>query len=201
MSRAALIRIGVIGGILLFLILLIRGCVTSPYNNMVSKNQDVKKAWGDVEAQYQRRADLIDNLVETVKGYSKFEKSTLTEIAGLRSQAGQSKVDLGNSNLPIEDKIKAANQVETTMARLMVVFERYPDLKAIEGYNNLMVEMTGTENRVAVARQRYNTAVKEFNSYILTFPNNMIKGIGGFKEMPYFQADKGSEKAPKVKFD
>ena len=89
MSRAALIRIGVIGGILLFLILLIRGCVTSPYNNMVSKNQDVKKAWGDVEAQYQRRADLIDNLVETVKGYSKFEKSTLTEIAGLRSQAGQ----------------------------------------------------------------------------------------------------------------
>ena len=201
MSRAALIRIGVIGGILLFLILLIRGCVTSPYNNMVSKNQDVKKAWGDVEAQYQRRADLIENLVETVKGYSKFEKSTLTEIAGLRSQAGQSKVDLGNSNLPIEDKIKAANQVETTMARLMVVFERYPDLKAIEGYNNLMVEMTGTENRVAVARQRYNTAVKEFNSYILTFPNNMIKGIGGFKEMPYFQADKGSEKAPKVKFD
>lgn len=197
MSKTAWIRIGVIGGILLLIVIF----MISPYNNMVRKNQDVKEAWGNVETQYQRRADLIDNLVETVKGYSKFEKSTLTEIAALRSQAGQSKTDLGNTSLPIEDKIKAANQVESTMARLMVVFEKYPDLKAIEAYNNLMAEMAGTENRVAVARQRYNATVKEFNSYILTFPNNMIKGFGGFKEMPSFQADKGAEKAPKVKFD
>ena len=196
MNKRTWILIGVIGGILLVVFMFF----VSPYNNMVRKNQEVKDAWGNVEVAYQRRADLIPNLVETVKGYANFEKSTLTEIAGLRASVGQAKVNWDNKSLPIDSRIQAANQMESSLSRLLVVVEKYPDLKANENFMALQAELAGTENRISVERRKYNEAVKDFNAYILTFPNNMVRGMGNFKEMPFFQSDKGAEKAPAVKF-
>jgi LemA protein len=196
MSKRAWIIIGIVVVVLFFIY---QGLV-GPYNNMVKMSQEVKGQWGNVEVAYQRRADLIPNLVETVKGYANFEKSTLTEIAGLRASVGQAKINWDNKSLPIGDRINAANSMESSLSRLLVVVERYPDLKANQNFMALQAELSGTENRISVERRKYNDAVKDFNAYILTFPNNMIRGIGNFNEMPYFQSDKGSEKAPSVKF-
>jgi LemA protein len=196
MSKRACIIIGIVVVVLFFIY---QGLV-GPYNNMVKMSQEVKGQWGNVEVAYQRRADLIPNLVETVKGYANFEKSTLTEIAGLRASVGQAKINWDNKSLPIGDRINAANSMESSLSRLLVVVERYPDLKANQNFMALQAELSGTENRISVERRKYNDAVKDFNAYILTFPNNMIRGIGNFNEMPYFQSDKGSEKAPSVKF-
>ena len=168
---------------------------------MVKMNQEVKGQWGNVEVVYQRRADLIPNLVETVKGYAKFEQSTLTEIAGLRASVGQAKGNWDNKNLPIGERINAANSMESSLSRLLVVVEKYPDLKANQNFMALQAELAGTENRISVERRKYNEAVKDFNAYILAFPNNIIRGMGNFNELPYFQSDKGAEKAPTVKFN
>ncbi len=194
-------RTWIILGIVVVVIFVIYSSLVGPYNNMVKMNQDVKGQWGNVEVAYQRRADLIPNLVETVKGYANFEKSTLTEIAGLRASVGQAKVNWDNKSLPIGDRINAANSMESSLSRLLVVVEKYPDLKANQNFMSLQAELSGTENRISVERRKYNDAVKEFNAYILVFPNNMIRGMGNFKELPFFQSDKGSEKAPTVKFN
>jgi LemA protein len=194
-------RTWIIIGIVVVVLFFIYQGLVGPYNNMATMKVAVEKQWGQVQVQYQQRADLIPQLVETVKGYAHFEQATLTEIAGLRSQAGQAKVNLNDKNLSMNDQVRAANQMEGTLARLMVVVEKYPDLKANTNFMALQTQLEGTEHRVANERRKFNEAVGEFNSYIVLFPKNMIASMFNFKQMEFFKADVGAEKAPKVKFD
>lgn len=175
------------------------GC--SKYNGMVTSDETVKKAWGNVETQYQRRADLIDNLVSTVKGSANFEQETLTKVIEARSKA--SSVQVNADNLTPENIAKfqqAQSELGGALSRLLVTVEQYPQLRTTEQFQTLMAQLEGTENRIAVSRNDFNTAVNEFNAKIRTFPNNIIAGIGGFKEKGYFKAAEGAEKAPKVQF-
>ncbi len=197
MSRRSWIIIGII------LAVLFAGYLTmiSPYNTMVGLAQRVKEQWGNVEASYQRRMDLIPNLVNTVQGYANFEKSTLTEVTSMRAQVGQAKVNWDNKNLSADERVAAANQMESALSRLLVVVEKYPDLKAVQNFSELQSELSGTENRVNTERRKYNEATQNFNTYILSFPNNVIARMFGFREKAYFEAAKGAEKAPEVKFN
>ncbi len=170
------------------------------YNTMVSRQEDVDKQWANVEAVYQRRLDLIPNLMETVKGYAEHEKSLLTEVTALRSQVGQSKSTWDNKNAPVEERIKAANEMEGALSRLLVVVERYPDLKANVNFLEFQSQLEGTENRISVERRKYNEAVQSYNSYIRKVPMVLYSGALGFEKKGYFEAEKGAEKAPQVKF-
>jgi LemA protein len=162
------------------------------YNKFVKMDVGIKAAWSQVENQLQRRYDLIPNLVETVKGYAKQEKDVLVEVTNARAKVG------GAGNVP--DKIAANNQLSGALSRLMVVVEKYPDLKSNQNFLRLQDELAGTENRIAVERMRYNEAVKVYNEAIRTFPANMIASMFNFKESPYFEAPKEAKTAPKVKF-
>ena len=162
------------------------------YNKFVKMDVGIKAAWSQVENQLQRRYDLIPNLVETVKGYAKQEKDVLVEVTNARSKVG------GAGNVP--DKIAANNELSGALSRLMVVVERYPDLKSNQNFLKLQDELAGTENRIAVERMRYNDAVKIYNETIRTFPANFIAGMFGFKEAAFFEAPKEAKTAPKVKF-
>ena len=185
--------------IILLVLLGFFGC--SKYNGMVKSDETVKKAWGNVETQYQRRADLIDNLVSTVKGSANFEQETLTKVIEARSKA--SSVQVNADDLTPENIAKfqqAQSELGGALSRLLVTVEQYPQLRTTEQFQTLMAQLEGTENRIAVARNDFNTAVNDFNSSIRTFPSNLIAGIGGFKEKGYFKAAEGSDKAPKVQF-
>ncbi len=162
------------------------------YNKFVQMDVGIKAAWSQVENQLQRRYDLIPNLVETVKGYAKHEKDVLIEVTNARSKVA------GAGNVP--DKIAANNELSGALSRLMVVVERYPDLKANQNFMKLQDELAGTENRIAVERMRYNDAVKIYNQAIRVFPGNLIANMFGFKEAAFFDAPKEAEAAPKVKF-
>lgn len=162
------------------------------YNKFVKMDVGIKAAWSQVENQLQRRYDLIPNLVETVKGYAKQEKDVLVEVTNARSKVG------GAGTVP--DKIAANNELSGALSRLMVVVERYPDLKSNVNFLKLQDELAGTENRIAVERMRYNDAVKIYNETIRTFPANFIAGMFGFKEAAFFEAPKDAKTAPKVKF-
>ncbi len=162
----------------------------SSYNSLVSKELNVENKWADVQVQYQRRVDLIPNLVESVKGYAQFEKSTLTEITRLRTQWTNAKT--------IDEKINAGTQLDSAISRLLVTFENYPELKTVETVNNLMIQLEGSENRISVARRDYNSAVREYNTILRLFPTNMIANMFGFEKKPFFEAQEGSENAPKV---
>lgn len=166
--------------------------VVSSYNKMISLSMIVDESWAQVENQLQRRFDLIPNLVETAKGYMKYEQQTLIEVTKARASVGQAQT--------INEKINANNQLEGALARLLVVFEKYPDLKANENFVTLMAELSGTENRIAVERQRYNQRVREYNTFIKKFPNVIIASIFNFNEKPYFKAVNEAEQAPKVQF-
>ena len=170
------------------------------YNSLASREVAVKQQWGQVEVSYQRRVDLIPNLVETVKGYANFEKSTLTEITQMRSQVGQATSDYKNPNSTIDQKVKAVNQMESALSRLLVVVERYPDLKAGEQFLALQTELAGTENRVSTERRKYNEAVGVFNNAVVRFPSNLMAKIFGYSEKAFFEARAGAENAPPVKF-
>jgi len=160
------------------------------YNSLVVLNQAVNNQWAQVQTQYQRRIDLIPNLVNTAKGYMQFEKSLLEQITSLRSQwMGAATVD---------DKVRFGNSLDTALGRLLAVFENYPNLKSDTAVANLMDELAGTENRIAVERMRFNDRVRDYNTAIKLFPTNAIAGMFGFKERPYFQAQPGSEIVPKV---
>ncbi|MFN5325243.1 MAG: LemA family protein [Bacteroidota bacterium] len=171
------------------------------YNGLVSKNEEVDGAWQNVESDYQRRLDLIPNLVNTVKGYANFEKSTLEAVVQARANATQVKLDPSNLNA---DNLKAFQQaqgaVSSTLSRLLVTVEQYPDLKANQNFLELQAELAGTENRIKVSRNRFNDAVKTYNKSVKSFPTNMVAGMFGFEARDYFQADAGAEKAPEVKF-
>jgi LemA protein len=162
------------------------------YNRFVQMDVGIKAAWSQVENQLQRRYDLIPNLVETVKGYAKQEKDVLVEVTNARSKVG------GAGTVP--DKIAANNELSGALSRLMVVVERYPDLKSNQNFLKLQDELAGTENRIAVERMRYNDAVKIYNQAIRTFPANFVAGMFGFKEATFFKVEEAAKAPPKVKF-
>ncbi|MBS1489546.1 MAG: LemA family protein [Bacteroidetes bacterium] len=173
----------------------------SKYNGIVGKDQTVKKTWGNVESDYQRRTDLIPNLVNTVKGYANFEKETLTKVIEARASATQVKIDPTNlTPEKLAEFQQAQGGLSQALGRLMVVAEKYPDLKANQNFLDLQAQLEGTENRINVSRQRFNDAVSDYNTTIVGFPGNLIAMIGGFKEKGFFQAQAGADKAPEVKF-
>jgi LemA protein len=187
--------------IVIGLILLLGGCGCSGYNNMISLDQNVKKVWGNVQSEYQRRSDLVPNLVNTVKGVADFEKSTLTEVTNARARATQMTID--PANLTPENIAKfqeAQGQLSGALSRLLVSMEKYPELKATENFSSLQTQLEGTENRIKTARNDYNAAVQEYNTSVKRFPNNLLAGMFGFSEKGYFAADAGAEKAPSVDF-
>jgi LemA protein len=171
------------------------------YNGIAGSEQEVKRTWGNVESDYQRRTDLIPNLVNTVKGYANFEKETLTKVIEARASATQMKVDASNLS---PDQIQAFQNAQgglsQALGRLMVVAEQYPDLKANQNFLDLQSQLEGTENRINVSRQRFNDAVGSYNTRIVGFPGNLVAKLGGFKEKGFFQAQAGADKAPEVKF-
>lgn len=171
------------------------------YNGIVGKDQTVKKTWGDVESDYQRRSDLIPNLVATVKGYADFEKETLREVVEARAKA--TSVNIDPTNLTPEKLAQfqqAQDGVGSALGRLMVVMEKYPDLKANQNFLDLQAQLEGTENRISVSRKRFNEAVGDYNTAIKGFPGVLVASIGGFTEKGYFKAAEGADKAPEVKF-
>jgi len=162
------------------------------YNKFVSMDEAVKSSWAQVENQLQRRFDLIPNLVETVKGYAKQEKDVLVEVTNARAKVG------GAGSVP--DKIAANNQLSGALSRLLIVVERYPDLKSNQNFMHLQDELAGTENRVAVERRRYNEVVQTYNVAVRSFPGNIVAGIFGFAKAPFFEAPATAKAAPQVKF-
>lgn len=173
------------------------------YNTLVSLEEQVNSAWANVETQYQRRADLIPNLVKIVEGSATFEKGLLTEVTEMRSKVGQ--VKLSPEDLSNEEKFKQFEQVQnnlsSSLSRLLVVVENYPDIKSTEAFKNLQVDLAGTENRIATARKRFNDAVQEYNTSVRRFPIIITAKIFGFKEKQYFKSKEGSEQAPEIKFN
>jgi len=171
------------------------------YNSMVQMDENVKAKWGAVQSQYQRRSDLIPNLVATVKGAANFEKSTLTDVIEARAKATSVQVDPTKLTPESIEKFQAAQgQLSQALGRLMVVTENYPQLKANENFLGLQAQIEGTENRITVARKDFNDAVQEYNSKIRSFPANITAKMFSFTEKGYFQAEAGADKAPKVQF-
>jgi len=171
------------------------------YNKMVSQQEQVTSAWSQVENVYQRRADLIPNLVATVKGYAAHEQETLEGVINARAKATQTTIDPTNMTQAGLDKFQAAQgELSSALGRLMVVVEKYPDLKANQNFLELQAQLEGTENRITVERQKYNDTAKEYNTLIRQFPKNIIAGMFGFERKVYFEAKEGSENAPKVEF-
>lgn len=183
----------VVVGALAFIVLIIIVWFIGTYNGLVASSMTVNEKWSQVENQYQRRADLIPNLVDTVKKYAEHESKVFTEVTNARSQWASAKTQ--------EEKIKAADEMSATLSRLMMVVENYPQLKASENFVALQAQLEGTENRVTVARMDYNTAVKDYNIKIKTIPTSIVAGVYGFEDKPLFEAEKGAEKAPKDIFD
>lgn len=171
------------------------------YNSSVELDEKVKAQWGEVENQYQRRADLIPNLVNTVKGVSNFEKETLTQVIEARAKATSVQVDPTQLTPETLQKFQASQgQLSQALGRLMVVSEQYPELKANQNFLELQAQLEGTENRITVARRDFNQAVQAYNTNIRTFPNNIFAGMFGFTAKGSFAAEAGAEKAPEVKF-
>ena len=171
-------------------------------NSMATSDQDVKAKWANVQSAYQRRADLIPNLVKTVQGVANFEKSTLTAVIEARASATQMKLDSKDLSPENLQKYQAAqSSLGGALSRLMVVAENYPQLKATENFSELQAQLEGTENRIKVERDNFNSAVQAYNTLIVTFPNSLIASFSGFAEKGFFQAEAGSEKAPEVNFD
>ena len=192
------------GGILILLVVIagMSGC--NSYNRLVGLSQNVDSKWADVQNVYQRRADLIPNLVSTVSGAANFEKSTLTEITQARASVGQVKVD--PSKAPddpnqLEAYQQAQNQLSGALSRLLVVVERYPELRATSNFRDLQTQLEGSENRIAVERRNFNEAVQNYNTVAQRFPGVIFARLFGYKPKPYFQAQAGTENAPKVNFD
>ncbi len=187
MTKATKIWIGIVIVVIVIAIMLV-----SSYNGLVSMKEAATSQWQQVETQYQRRLDLIPNLVESVKGVMKQEQSIFTALADARTGYAGAKT--------LNDKAVAASQVESSLGRLLAVVENYPTLKSSDNVQNLMTQLEGTENRVSVERQRYNSAVQSYEVAIKTFPRSVIASIFGFDDIQYFQASTGAENAPQVKF-
>ena len=183
----------------LLLLLMFNGC--GSYNNMVSKQEAVSQGWSQVENVYQRRMDLIPNLVNTVKGVANFEQKTLTDVIQARANASSIKVDASKLSPDQISKFQASQgELSQALGRLMVVAEQYPQLKATQNFLELQSQLEGTENRIAVERQKFNEVVMDYNSYVRKFPQVIYAGMFGFDKKGYFEATAGAEKAPEVQF-
>ena len=178
------------------------GCGT--YNRLVALEQTVNKKWADVQSVYQRRADLIPNLVNTVSGAANFEKSTLTEVTNARASVGRVQLDPNKAPTDaatLQQFQAAQGQLSNALSRLLVVVEQYPELKANQNFLSLQAQLEGTENRISVERNNFNSAVQEYNTALSTFPTNMLNKMFGFQPRPFFTAQPGAEKAPNVQFN
>ena len=174
------------------------------YNGLVKLDQEVNKKWGDVQTVYQRRADLIPNLVNTVQGAANFEKSTLVEVTNARASVGRVQLDPNKAPTDaaqLQEFQQAQGQLSNALSRLLVVSERYPELKANQNFLGLQAQLEGTENRISVERNNYNEVVQRFNTAVRVFPTNLVAGMLGFAPRPFFNAAAGSEKAPTVNFN
>jgi LemA protein len=201
MSKKALIVLAIVAAA----VLLPLGCGISTYNQLVGLDQQVQAQWAQVENVYQRRLDLVPNLVETVKGAAAFEKDTFTAVTEARSKAAQASAPgarVPDDPASMQKFQQAQEQLSGALSRLMVVVERYPDLKATQNFRDLQVQLEGTENRIAVERMRFNEAAQSFNTRRNTFPTVLFASFFGsrFEEKAYFRAEPGAEQAPKVKF-
>ena len=200
MKKFALGFVGVV--LLVVALVFIGGC--SSYNRLVGLSQGVDAQWAQVQSQYQRRADLIPNLVQTVSGAANCEKSTLMAVTEARASVGQVRVDPNqapNNAAELEQFDAAQRQLSSALSRLLVVVERYPELRASANFRDLQVQLEGTENRIAVERMRFNETVQRYNTSVKTFPTVLMAGLFGFSAKPYFQSAPGAETAPKVQFD
>jgi LemA protein len=199
--KTSLLKIG-LGFALLPLLLNLTGCTS--YNRLVTLEQNANKKWADVQSVYQRRADLIPNLVNTVQGAANFEKSTLTEVTNARASVGRVQLDPNKAPTDaaqLQQFQQAQGELGNALSRLLVVSERYPELRATEAFQNLQAQLEGTENRISVERNNYNGAVQEYNTALSRFPTNMLNKMFGFQPKAFFQAQPGSERAPTVNFN
>lgn len=193
MKKGLLIVLGLVAVVCIFLF--------SSYNGLVSREEGVNSAWADVETQYQRRSDLIPNLVNTVKGYAAHESKTLQEVTEARTRA--TTINLSVEDLTPEKMAefqKAQQQVGSALGRLIAVSENYPELKAADNFRELQAQLEGTENRISVARKNFNEVSRAYNVAVRRFPKNIVASLFGFSAKPYFEADQGAETAPKVEF-
>jgi LemA protein len=191
----------IIIGAIVILIIIIWRTFAGSFNNMVSREETVTSAWAQVENVYQRRADLIPNLVNTVKGYAEFEQETLTRVIEARAKATSVTVDPTNLTPEKLAEFQAAQgELSSALGRLLVSVERYPDLKANQNFLDLQSQLEGTENRIAVERQKFNGVVQDYNTYIRRFPQNLMAGVYGFEKKGYFEAKEGAEEVPQVQF-
>lgn len=195
-NKKPFILIGIVA-----LLILIVGWLMKGYNSMVNEDENVNLQWSEVENQYQRRLDLIPNLVNVVKGYAAHEKETLEGVIEARAKATQTTIDPSNmTEEQLANFQKAQDGLSGALNRLMVVVEKYPELKANENFLQLQAQLEGTENRITVARKGYNDAATIYNKLVRRFPNNMLAGIFGFSVRPQFKAQEGAESAPTVQF-
>jgi LemA protein len=187
--------------IILAAILILGGCGCGSYNGLVQQDETVKNSWNKVQSDYQRRADLIPNLVNTVKGEASFERGTLTDVINARASATQVKVDPNNLTPEKVQQFQAAQgQLSQSLGRLLAVAEAYPNLRANDAFRGLQAQLEGTENRIKTARNDFNDAVQNYNTKVRTFPTNIFAGMMGFKQRQGFAAEAGAERAPEVKF-
>ena len=193
MKKSVIILIAVVAVIIIWAI--------SAYNGLVSMDENVSSQWANVETQYQRRADLIPNLVNTVKGYASHEENTLTEVVNARAKATQMQLNIDQLDEATLKKLSnVQGELSSALSRLMAISENYPDLKANQNFLDLQAQLEGTENRIAVERRKFNDVARSYNAFILQFPRNLVAGMFGFTSKPYFEANAGAENAPKVEF-
>ena len=187
--------------IVIVVLVVLIGYGVSSYNSMVTQEEKVGTAWSNVENQYQRRSDLIPNLVNTVKGYAAHEKETFDAVVSYRAKATQMSIDIDDLT---PEKLaayqRAQGEIGSALGRLLAVTENYPDLKANENFKELQAQLEGTENRISVERRKFNETAREYNTAIRRFPKNIFAGIFGFEKRPYFEAEEGANQAPEVKF-
>lgn len=199
MKKLLIVLAVLVGLVVIFGIFLVSG-----YNRLVGLSQNVDQSWAQVQNVYQRRADLIPNLVNTVSGAANFEKSTLTEVTNARASVGQVKIDPNKAPddpQQLQQFQAAQAQLGSALSRLLVVVERYPELRATQNFQTLQAQLEGTENRIAVERRKFNEVVQAYNTQVRRFPTILYAGMFGFSAKPYFQADPGAERAPTVQFD
>ena len=190
---------GIILAVVVVVVLMLFSWFKGTYNDMVTRSEAVQAQLGNIENQYQRRMDLIPNLVNTVKGYASHEQNTLSEVVEARAQATQTRIDV-NDAAAMARFAQAQGELSSALSRLMAISESYPDLKASQNFRDLQTQLEGTENRIAVERRKYNEAAQSFNTYVKMFPRNLLAGMFGFAPLNYFEAQQGAEKAPEVQF-
>lgn len=194
-------KIWIVLGVLVLFAIIFYGFFAGRYNSMVAMDEGVTTQWANVETQYQRRADLIPNLVNTVKGFAEQEQEVLTGVVEARAKATSMQIDPSNLDAnAIQQFQQAQDQLSSALSRLLVTVERYPDLKSNQNFLELQAQLEGTENRISVERRRFNETVKGYNTYIRKFPNNMLAGMYGFERRTQFAASEGADQAPTVQF-